>query len=125
MKFHLVLPNLRNISSPPIHEHRLNITEELLKAILATVARTAFPPDALTKIVAPTTGSEKQLLAYNLCDGETPQAEICKKAKLDKGNFSRAVARWIEAGVMVRVGNDQLPLHVYPLPRNSSKAGEK
>ncbi|MGO9995379.1 MAG: MarR family transcriptional regulator [Steroidobacteraceae bacterium] len=103
----------------------MNATEELLKAILATVARTAFPPDILAKIVAPTAGSEKQLLAYNLCDGETPQTEICKKAKLDKGNFSRAVARWIEAGVVVRVGKDQLPLHVYPLPRNAAKAGER
>ena len=103
----------------------MNATEELLKAILATVARTAFPPDILTKIVAPTAGSEKQLLAYNLCDGETPQAEICKKAKLDKGNFSRAIARWIEAGIVVRLGKDQLPLHVNPLPRNAAKAGER
>jgi hypothetical protein len=105
-------------------ENRLNTTEELLKAILATVARAAFPPDVLAKIVAPTAGSEKQLLAYNPCDGETPQADICKKAKLDKGNFSRAVARWIEAGVAVRVCSDRLPLHVYPLTKNAAKAGE-
>jgi hypothetical protein len=70
----------------------LNTTEELLRAILATVARNTFPPAALMKIVAPTAGSEKQLLAYNLCDGETPQAEICKKAKIDKGSFSRTIS---------------------------------
>lgn len=99
----------------------MNTSEELLKAILATVARKTFPPATLAKIVAPTSGSDKQLLAYNLCDGETPQAEICKKAMLDKGNFSRAVARWIEAGVVVRVGSEGLPLHVYPLTKSAMK----
>jgi hypothetical protein len=99
--------------------------EALLKAILATVARTTFPPDVLFKIVAPTAGSEKQLLAYNLCDGQTPQAEIGKKAKLDTGNLSRAIARWIEAGVIVRVGADRLPLHVYPLPDKATPKDKK
>ena len=103
----------------------MNTTEELLKAILATVARSAFPPEILAKIVAPTIGSEKQLLAYNLCDGETSHADITKKAKLDKGNFSRAVARWVEAGVVVRVGPDRLPLHVYPLAETPAKAGKR
>ena len=103
----------------------MDATESLLKGILATVARTAFPPETLYKIVAPIAGSDKQILAYNLCDGETPQADICKKAKLDKGNFSRAIARWIEAGVVVRVGSDRLPLHVYPRTKNVSKAGER
>ena len=103
----------------------MNTTEELLRAILASVARVAFPPDALAKIVAPTVGSEKQLLAYNLCDGETPQADICKRAKLDKGNFSRAVARWIEEGVVVRVGSDRLPLHVYALTKKTAKTVER
>lgn len=100
-------------------------TEDLLKAILSTVARTAFPPDVLAKIIAPTSGSEKQLVAYNLCDGKTPHAEITKKAKLDKGNFSRAVARWVEAGVVVRVGPDRLPLHVYPLMETLAKGVKK
>jgi DNA-binding MarR family transcriptional regulator len=99
----------------------LNTSDELLKAILATVARNAFPPAVVAKIVAPTSGSEKQLLAYNLCDGETSQAEICKKAKLDKGSFSRSVAKWIEAGVVVRIGSERLPLHVYPLTKISAK----
>ncbi|OKO69197.1 helix-turn-helix domain-containing protein [Bradyrhizobium sp. NAS96.2] len=94
----------------------MSTTETLLKGILATVGRTAFPPDALYKIVAPTTDSAKQVLAYNLCDGETPQGEIGKKAKLDKGNLSRTIAKWIEAGVVIRVGAEGHPLHLYPLP---------
>jgi len=101
----------------------MDVNAALLKAILATVARTAFPPDVLYKIVAPTAGSDKQLLAYNLCDGETPQAEIGKKARLDNGNLSRLITKWIEAGVLVRVGSERFPLHVYPLAKLSGKAG--
>jgi DNA-binding MarR family transcriptional regulator len=95
----------------------MDTNETLLRAILATVARQAFPPEMLYKIVAPTSASSKQLTAYNLCDGNTPQAEIAKKAKLDKGNFSRALARWIEEGVVIRVGKEQIPLHLYPLTK--------
>ena len=93
----------------------------LLKAILATVARTTFPPDVLYKLVAPTAGSDKQLTAYNLCDGETPQAEIGKKAELDQGSLSRSIARWVDAGIMVRVGDERLPLHLYPVAKPSRK----
>ena len=103
----------------------MNTTDALLKGILATVARAAFPQDALMKIVAPTAGSEKQLLAYNLCNGEMSQAEIGKAAKLDPGNLSRAIARWVEAGIVLRVGSDQLPLHVYPLIKASAKPAPK
>jgi hypothetical protein len=101
---------------------KVNTAEELLRAILATVARTTFPPEELHKIVAPTTGSQKQLLAYNLCDGETPQATIGKKVNLDAGSLSRSITRWVEAGVMVRIGPDRLPLHIYPLLESGSKA---
>jgi hypothetical protein len=98
----------------------MSATDDLLKGLLATVARTAFPPDVLDKIVAPTAGSEKQLLAYNLCDGATPQTEICKKAKLKSGNLSRSIAKWTDAGVVIRVGEDKLPLHVYPLTKTAA-----
>lgn len=103
----------------------VDTTEALLKGILAMVGRTAFPPEALYKLVAPTSGSEKQVLAYNLCDGETPQAEISKKAKLDPGNLSRTIAKWVEAGIVIRVGADELPLHLYPLTGPTAKSGKK
>ena len=93
----------------------MNTTDALLKGILATVGRTAFPPDKLYKIVAPTAGSGKQVLAYNLCDGETPQAEISKRVKLDQGNLSKTITKWVEAGVVVRIGVDGHPMHLYPL----------
>jgi hypothetical protein len=101
----------------------MDANQVLLKAILATVARTTFPPNVLYKLVAPTAGSDKQLVAYNLCNGETPQVEIGKKAELDQGSLSRSIARWIEAGIMVRVGDERLPLHLYPVAKPSRKAG--
>lgn len=91
----------------------MSVQEALLKGILATVGRTAFPPEVLYKIIAPTAGSGKQVLAYNLCDGETPQTEIGKKAKLDPGSLSRSITKWVEAGVVIRIGADQFPLHLY------------
>jgi hypothetical protein len=103
----------------------LDSTDALLRGILATVGRTAFPPAALYKIVAPTAGSTKQVQAYNLCDGETPQTEICRKLKLDSGNFSRSVSRWIEAGVVIRVGPEDLPLHLYPLSVQAVQVAKK
>jgi hypothetical protein len=103
----------------------VNTTDALLKGILATVGRTAFPPDVLYTIIAPTAGSAKQVLAYNLCDGETAQTEIGKKANLDLGSLSRSIAKWIEAGVVIRVGADQLPLHLYPLTKAPVKTGKK
>jgi predicted transcriptional regulator len=102
-------------------EEDTDTNESLLRAILATVARGAFPPADIYKIVAPVAGSDKQLLAYNLCDGRTPQAEIGKKAGLDKGSLSRSIARWIDAGIVVRIGKEQYPMHVYPVTKNSLK----
>lgn len=64
-----------------------------------------------------TRAGKKQLVAYNLCNGRTPQTEVGKQAKLDKGNLSRSIAQWIEAGITVRVGEEQYPMHLYPLPK--------
>jgi len=100
----------------------MDTNESLLRAILATVARTTFPPAELYKMVAPTAGSSKQLAAYNLCDGNTPQGEIGNRANLDQGNLSRLITRWIEAGIVVRIGRDEYPLHLYPLTKAATKS---
>jgi len=99
----------------------MDTNESLLRGILATVARSVFSPSDIHKIVAPLAGSDKQLLAYSLCDGKTPQSEIGKKAGLDKASLSRSIARWIEAGIVVRIGAEQYPMHVYPLTKNDQK----
>ena len=64
------------------------------------------------------TQSKNLLLAYNLCDGTKTQQEIARAAKLDTGNFSRTVGRWIEAGIVFRVesGDKDTLLHIYPIP---------
>ena len=103
----------------------MNIQEALLMGIPADVTRTTFPPEVLQKIIAPTSGSAKHVLANNLCYGETPQIEMGKKAKLDPGSLSRSIARWVEAGVVIRVGPDQFPLHVYRLAKPDAKSAMK
>src|SRR5712692_9181711 len=65
--------------------------ETYLRAILATVARQAFPPERLAELVASNAGGEKQIAAYNLCDGEHTQSEIASAVGLDRGNLSRSI----------------------------------
>ena len=89
-------------------------------------ARGPIRPSELMQIVAPKgTGGDAQVLAYNQCDGSKSQGEIAKEAKIDAGSFSRTVARWIEAGVVIRLGeppNAKL-LHIYPLTKEHTREG--
>src|SRR5438128_1516924 len=95
-----------------------NATEDLLRAILSVAGRQAFRPNDLAKIVNPKAGkANKQARAFNMCDGTRTQADVVKQLKLDPGNFSRTVGRWLAAGVMFRLGEgrEATLLHVYPL----------
>lgn len=96
----------------------MTIEADLLRAILATVARQTFPPETLAELVAKGNSGEKQFRAFNLCDGTKSQSEIANAVGLDKGSFSRTLSRWIEVGIVVRIGQgaDARPLHIYPLP---------
>jgi DNA-binding MarR family transcriptional regulator len=85
----------------------VDVKESLLKAVLATVSRQVFPPEEIVKVLTAGSGGKKQIAAYNLCDGATPQAEIGRRAGLDKGNLSRSISRWLEAGIVVRIGPDE------------------
>lgn len=97
--------------------------DQYLRAILATVARQTFQPKSIYELVAIGADKPKQLKAYNLCDGSRSQAEIAKVAGLDQGSLSRTLSRWIDAGIVIRVGlgRDIRPLHVYPLPESMCK----
>ena len=95
--------------------------EIYLRGILATVGRQAFPPERLAELVSLKGSGEKQLSAYNLCDGSRTQSEIAKLTSFDTGNFSKLVQRWCDCGIIVKLG-DGKPLHIYPLP--SSGAGK-
>jgi hypothetical protein len=101
-------------------------SETLLRAILMTVGRQAFSSGQLAELVAPSGSGAKQLEAFNLCDGSRTQGDIAKALKLDSGNFSRTVARWIEAGILFRLGagRDATLLHVYPVAEAAKKKGK-
>jgi hypothetical protein len=96
----------------------METSEVLLRGILAMIGRQAFPPAEVLRIVSPPSGGQKQIRAYNLCDGRTAQSEVGKKAQLDKGSLSRSIARWIEAGIVFRVGSEGYPMHIYPLRKD-------
>lgn len=101
----------------------MTIEADLLRAILATVARQTFSPETLTELIAKGNSGEKQLRAFNLCDGTKSQSEITGAVGLDKGSFSRTLSRWVELGIVVRIGHgaDAKPLHVYPIPEAMMK----
>jgi hypothetical protein len=101
--------------------------EALLRAILSAVARRTFRVADILALVAIGAGKDKQIAAYNLCDGTRTQGEIAKALALDPGNFSRTVGRWIDEGIVIKVGDgrDVKLQHVYPLPRDALKRAEK
>jgi hypothetical protein len=90
---------------------------DLLRALLHVTARGPLPPEKLREMVLGARGGDRQLTAYNLCDGTRLQSEIADEAGLDKGSFSRSVARWMELGVLFRIGSGKGArlLHLYPL----------
>ncbi len=63
---------------------------------------------------------KKQLEAFNMCDGNHSQSEIAESVGLDKGSLSRSLSRWIDLGIVIRVGegNEAKPVHVYPLSKD-------
>ena len=101
--------------------------EALLRALVSVTSRVAFPAEALAGIVMSGGASHKQVRAFNMCDGTMSQGEIAKALKLDAGNFSRTVSRWIDAGIVFRLdaGRDAKLLHVYPLGSEALKAKGK
>lgn len=89
-----------------------------LNAMLAMLARQSFPPEKLAALV----GKGKQIEAYNLCDGTRTQSEVAKALSLDTSNFSKTVARWSDAGILIRVteGKEIRPVHLYPLSKEAA-----
>lgn len=89
----------------------------LLRVLVHLTARAALPEEYVVSVVGGKASSKKHIRAYNLCDGTRSQGEIARLLKLDQGNFSRAVARWANAGVVFRIGSGREAklLHAYPL----------
>lgn len=99
-----------------------NVIDYLI-ALIQITGRNVFPEDILMQIVMPPNSSEKQLKAYNMLDGTATQTDICKKLRIDPGNFNRTVSRWINLGVVFGFGEGKIKklLHVYPLPESNMK----
>lgn len=97
--------------------------EQLLRAIFQMTARQVFSEEKLLQILVPKGAGATQVAAYNKCDGTKTQSEIVKDLGLDQGNFSRTLARWIDAGIVIRLGDksDCKLLHIYPLLKEHSK----
>jgi hypothetical protein len=112
----------------PVGGHTMSSDNEaLLRALVNICARVSISPQKLANIVMSRGATEKQWRAYNLCDGTRTQGEIAKTLKLDPGNFSRTVGRWIEEGVVFRLseGRDSRLLHAYFLTKDAiNHAGE-
>jgi hypothetical protein len=89
----------------------------LLHILIHVSGRAAFPEEKVRGIVMPPGASAKQITAYNLCDGSRTQAQVARAAKINQGNFSRTMARWLAEGVLFRVGygREARLLHLYPL----------
>ena len=90
-------------------------TVSLLRALVHILGRSIYDEDSIKEIVG--TNSKKLLNAYNLCDGTRTQQEVVKGAKLDPGNFSRTLVRWIQKGIVHRIdsGDRITLLHVFPI----------
>lgn len=89
---------------------------DLLRAIVHLMSRQAYPEPELKKIVAPKK-DVNHLKAFNLCDGTRNLTKVAIEAGIDQGGFSRMVTRWVESGVMHRLGEGKSPklLHAYPI----------
>lgn len=95
---------------------------DLFRCLLEVVARIALPEETVRGVVG------KQLVkAYNLFDGTRALAEVAKAAGKDQGNLSRAVERWVQAGVAFRLGNGRgAPvLHAYRIPSTGQRRKTK
>jgi hypothetical protein len=97
---------------------------ELLQILVHVVARAAIPPASVREIVGL---GKKQIRAFNLCDGSLNQKDVSRKTKLDSGNFSRTVSRWVEQGVVFKLGESKQAklLHIYPIGKEPKKRKPK
>src|SRR6266508_2486182 len=93
---------------------------QLLQILVQVVARAAVPPSSVREIVG---AGRKQIKAFNLCDGTLNQTDIGRKSKIDPGNFSRTVSRWVEQGEGKKLGEGKEAklLHIYPIGKEPKK----
>jgi hypothetical protein len=80
------------------------------------VGRLAVPEKNLRTLVTPK-GNLNYIRAYNRCDGAASLSDVAEGVGLDPANFRKLVQRWVDAGIMFRVGEKgDVLLHLYALP---------
>jgi len=94
--------------------------EWILECLVHVIGRVAVKLDEVQEVVG---SGEKQMQAFNLCDGSLTLTALAKKTGLDAGNLSRSVDRWVKSGVMFRFeeGKEVRLLHIYPIPAIAPK----
>jgi predicted transcriptional regulator len=97
--------------------------DDLLRCLVHIVARATTPEDTIRTLIGK---GKNRVRAFNLCDGAHSMTEIAHKTKIDQGNLSRAVKRWIESGIVFSLGEgkDARPLHAYSIPEKPRKRGQ-
>ena len=87
---------------------------DLLRCLLHVVGRTAISANDVREVVG---GGKNRVKAFNLFDGSRTILEVARTTKIDQGNLSRAVGRWVENGIAYWVGEgaDARLLHIYPI----------
>ena len=100
----------------------MEIDDAKIQKVIDLLGRLSFPPSYLLKLVSSSGRGDKQLLAFNLCDGTRSQSEIAKEVRIDRGNFSRTIARWIELGIVFKLTGNEYPMHIYPLSDETIKS---
>lgn len=110
----------------------VSTTDELLRVLIAVTGRMAIPESRLRAIVRGSgKAADKYVSAYNLCDSAHGVREIARLTALDPSNLSKAITRWVAAGVVFRLGEDARPVHLYGLSdsaqsdESASETGEE
>jgi len=98
---------------------------DLLKCAIQVLGRIAIPPERVREVVG--ARGKKQIRAFNLFDGTRTMAEVAKKAKIDQGNLSRTVGRWVANGFAywIGAGNESRLLHVYPIAETEGSGARR
>ena len=95
--------------------------EQLLSCLVKVIGRATMPPERVAELVG---NGRSNLKAYNMCDGVASQGDIARKLRIDQGQLSKTVSRWVEAGIVFRMGagEDSRPLHIYPVQSSKKRA---
>jgi hypothetical protein len=96
------------------------MNEDLLRCLLQVIARATIPQQQIRFLVG---RGKNRVKAFDLFDGSRTVMEVARKAKIDQGNLSRAVASWVENGIAFWIGkgSDTRLLHLYPIPEKEPK----